>query len=131
MNQKVEFILFVADQNRSRDFYTKILGLKPVLDVPGMTEYELNPWCLLGLMPEEGISRILSGKTPAPESGNGIPRCELYLSVDNPDESLQRAVSNGALLIDPVKERNWGHIVGYVQDYDGNIIAFSKVINKE
>ena len=52
---KTEFILYVSDQQRSRDLYAVLLDLDPVLDVPGMTEFDLGG-CKLGLMPEEGIA---------------------------------------------------------------------------
>lgn len=38
-----QFILFVADQTRSTEFYRKLLDKEPVLEVPGMTEFELSP----------------------------------------------------------------------------------------
>ena len=78
----VEFILYVADQQVSKAFYSTVLAQDPSLDVPGMTEFEL-PGCKLGLMPGAGIARIISGPLPHPESGTGIPRCELYLLVDD------------------------------------------------
>jgi catechol 2,3-dioxygenase-like lactoylglutathione lyase family enzyme len=46
------FILYVRDQQTSRDFYARTLGLEPVLDVPGMTEFQLTDSAILGLMPE-------------------------------------------------------------------------------
>ena len=78
-----EFILYVADQTRSTAFYTTLLGNAPTLDVPGMTEFSLSDGCKLGLMPESGIARIISGPLRHPSEGNGIPRCELYLLVDD------------------------------------------------
>lgn len=39
---KAHFILYVSDQNRSAAFYGRVLGLKPQLDVPGMTEFRLS-----------------------------------------------------------------------------------------
>lgn len=69
----VQFILYVSDQIRSRDFYEKILGIKPSLDVPGMTEFMMSEQCKLGIMPEKGIAKILTDKVPHPEKGNGIP----------------------------------------------------------
>ena len=71
----VEFILYVADQTRSKHFYEAVLQKTPELDVPGMTEFNLNESCKLGLMPENGIARILGEALPHPASGNGIPRC--------------------------------------------------------
>ena len=55
----------------------------PELNVPGMTEFKLAENCKLGLMPNKGIAKILSDKTPHPDQGNGIPRCELYFYVEN------------------------------------------------
>jgi hypothetical protein len=116
----------VSDQTRSRNFYEKILGYEPALDVPGMTEFQINEYCKLGLMPESGIANIITPITRHPGSGNGIPRCELYLMVDDPAYCLKIAVDNGAALVSDVSLRDWGHTVAYVQDFDGHIIAFAK-----
>lgn len=121
-----EFILYVKDQQKSRDFYSAVLNLKPSLDTDGMTEFMLSENTRLGLMPEKGIAKILGGKTPHPETGNGIPRCELYLYIDNVNEYYTRALENGADELSPVQPRNWGDTAGYVSDPDGHIIAFAE-----
>lgn len=77
-------------------------------------------------MPEKSIAKTLTPTTPHPESGNGIPRCELYLIVDNPSESLQAAVKAGATKICKAEARDWGDLVAYCSDPDGHIIAFAK-----
>lgn len=123
-----QFILYVSDQNRSSDFYEKVLRIKPSLDVPGMTEFLLAENCKLGIMPEKGIAKILSDKVPHPEKGNGIPRCELYLHVDNVEEYYMRAIKSGATAVSEAQKRDWGDIVGYVADFDGHIIAFASLI---
>ena len=120
----VEFILYIADQKRSAEFYKALLKQEPVLDVPGMTEFELQTCCKLGLMPETGIARILNDETPHPSKGNGIPRCELYLKVQNAAEYMERGVALGAKLVSPLQNRAWGDAVGYLMDMDGHIIAF-------
>ena len=55
------FILYVSDQQASRDFFTTVLEREPVLDVPGMTEFNLLDGSSLGLMPETGIQKLLAG----------------------------------------------------------------------
>jgi len=119
-------ILYVANQERSRKFYETVLEKQPVLDVPGMSEFRLSEGMLLGLMPETGIAEIISPPMPHPATGTGIPRCELYLIVENPEDSLRRATDAGAELISAAALRDWGDIVAYCTDPDGHIIAFAK-----
>ena len=119
-------IIYVADQERSKTFYEAILDQKPILHVPGMTEFQLNEKMLLGIMPESGIAKILGDKTPHPEKGNGIPRCELYLPVHDPGKYLNLAIAAGAKEISPPEMRSWGDIVAYCSDPDGHIIAFAQ-----
>ena len=125
-NAEFMIILYVADQQLSRDFYAQVLQTEPVPDVPGMTEFSLMQGLKLGLMPENGIARILGDKTLHSATGNGIPRCELYLLDENPDELFTRALDSGAIEVSKIQQRDWGHLVGYVADRDGHIIAFAK-----
>src|SRR5690348_4458730 len=104
--EQTEFILYVADQNRSRDFYQKVLQAAPTLDVPGMTEFALSAGCTLGLMQESGIKKILMDKTLDPASGNGIPRCEMYLRVKNVKEWMDRALAAGGRLVSDAQPRD-------------------------
>jgi lactoylglutathione lyase len=129
MAQTNIFILYVSDQNKSRDFYQKILKTDPILDVEGMTEFPLPGGWILGLMPESGIARIITPLAEHPAKGNGIPRCELYLYVDDPVEMLETALRSGAKLASPPENRNWGDKTGYCIDPDGHIIAFARKID--
>lgn len=126
MIAEIEFILYVNNQQISCDFYSIILRQKPVLNVPGMTEFKLNENCKLGLMPNSGIAKIICPASPDPASGYGIPRCELYLKVDEIENRMTIALNAGAKLIDKISDRNWGDTVGYISDPDGHIIAFAQ-----
>lgn len=123
--QIIETILYVNDQQVSAEFYTKLFRQNPDLNVPGMTEFKLAENCKLGLMPNKGIAKILSDKTPHPEEGNGIPRCELYFYVENIQFEYRNALEIGAQLISPIADRDWGDKVCYFAHPDGHIIAFS------
>lgn len=123
---RFEFILYVQSQERSRDFYISILHMQPTLDVPGITEFAILEGVFLGLMPENGIAKILVDTMPHPSTANGIPRCELYLESVNPTDDVTNAVLHGATLVSDVQARNWGDTVGYVADPDGHIIAFTR-----
>lgn len=125
MTTQLEFILYVSNQEKSRDFYQILLQQKPSLDVSGMTEFTLNDFVKIGLMPNEGIAKIITPKLPHPTSGIGIPRCELYLQVDNIESIFEEAKQAGATEISPITLRDWGDYVGYISDFDGHIIALA------
>jgi len=123
---KPHFILYVRDQQNSTKFYAEVLGFSPSLNVPGMTEFHLGPHCVLGIMPEAGIKRLLADKIRDPALGSGIPRAELYLLVENPSELHLRALHAGAQELSPLNVRDWGHRASYVLDPDGHVVAFAE-----
>ncbi|HBS89061.1 MAG TPA: lactoylglutathione lyase [Bacteroidales bacterium] len=125
-----EAILYVSDLKASCEFYQKIFRKAPDLNVPGMTEFIISDNSKIGLMPNNGIAKILSGNTPHPDSGNGIPRCELYLVVEDVMLEFENAIKNGAKLVSPVVDRDWGDKVCYFSDPDGHIIAFAERISQ-
>lgn len=121
----VHTILYVADQEKSRDFYKSILNSAPVLDVPGMTEFKLSEDHVLGLMPEKGIKKLLGEKIPDPTETNGVSRAEIYIRVVNPEAMFNKAIKSGARELSPIQDRDWGERAGYVMDFDGHVLAFS------
>ena len=128
---KAHFILYVRDQSRSTAFYSHVLGCPPTLDVPGMTEFTLSEGCILGLMPEAGIKRLLGSKLPDPARSSGIPRSEVYLIVKNPHQYHRRALEAGATELSGLEERSWGHRAAYSLDPDGHVLAFAELIGTE
>lgn len=122
----VETILYVRNQEESCLFYKKLFRREPDLHVPGMTEFNVSDNCKIGLMPNNGIAKILGNKTPHPDSGNGIPRCELYFYVENIQLEFDNAIKSGAKLISGIADRDWGDSVCYFSDPDGHIIAFAE-----
>ena len=124
-----EIILYVQDQEKSKNFYEKLFRSKADLHVPGMTEFILSSNCKLGLMPNAGIAKIITPSLPHPENGNGIPRCELYLYVSDLQLEFDNALKAGAKEISPIEVRNWGDRVCYFSDLDGHVIAFATKIS--
>ncbi|OSZ79626.1 lactoylglutathione lyase [Chitinophagaceae bacterium IBVUCB1] len=129
MIASVECILYAADQKNSRDFYVSILGREPILDVQGMTSFELCANTRLGLMPETGIAKIITPAMPHPSTGNGIPRCELYIYVSEINKTYSRIQSLGIPIISSLQTRDWGDKAFYFADPDGHIIAFAEKIS--
>jgi uncharacterized protein len=128
---KAHFILYVRDQKRSRDFYCAVLQIEPYLDVEGISEFELAPDCILGVMPASVIKRIIGDALPDPAQADGIPRGEIYLQVEDAQAYHDRALANGARELSPLQLRNWGEEVAYCLDPDGHVLAFAKVNKAE
>ncbi len=116
------FILYVADLARARDFYRHVLAAEPVLDVPGMTEFDLGG-ATLGLMPAADMEALLSGQIRA---GAG-QRCEIYLRLGDAAAALHRALDSGGKLLDDLQDRSWGERVAYLLDPDGHVLALAAV----
>lgn len=127
MSSEPRFILYVADQARSTAFYCAVLGVEPRLHVPGMSEFALPGGGVLGLMPEQGIRKLLGPSLPDPGAGRGIPRCELYLMVGEPRAWHGRSLAAGAKELSPLLSRSWGHVAAYSLDPDGHVVAFATV----
>jgi uncharacterized protein len=125
MINTAHFILYVRDQDASTSFYAEVLGRRPRLHVPGMTEFELPGGAVLGLMPETGIRRLLGDALPDPATARGVPRAELYLAVDDPRAWHARALASGGTELSPPQPRSWGATVGYLLDLDAHVIAFA------
>ena len=117
------FILYVTDQNRSAAFYRAVLDLDPILDVPGITEFELRSGCILAVMPVPSAKKLL-GIEALPLRENA-PREELYLVVDDPDACHQRALDQGSTELSPMEPRDWGHRAAYSMDAEGHVLAFA------
>jgi uncharacterized protein len=117
--------LYVAEQERSKAFYTAVLACEPQLHVPGMTEFVLPTGAVLGLVTEAAIKSLLGPGLPDPALARGIPRAELYLLVQQPADYHARALQNGARELSALGPRRWGHTAAYCLDPDGHVLAFA------
>ena len=121
----VHVIFYVRDQGAAAAFWQAVLGCRPALDVPGMTEFAVGDGVVLGLMPEAGIRSLLGPSLPDPASAQGIPRAELYLVVDDAAAYHARALAAGATELSALAWRSWGDSVAYSLDPDGHVLAFA------
>ncbi|MBK9214572.1 MAG: VOC family protein [Chloracidobacterium sp.] len=126
MIRKRHIILYVRDQQQSTRFYTAALAFEPILNVPGMTEFDLGEGAVLGLMPEAGATRLLGIETERFDAARATPRAEVYLVVDDAAAYHQRAIKAGAVELSSPSARDWGHEAAYSLDPDGHVLAFAK-----
>lgn len=122
----VNIIIYTSDLEQATKFYRCVLGKNPTLEVPGMSEFELNCNTVLGIMPAEGIRRILKERINEPNCSKDNVKCEIYIRSDNANQIYNNALSAGGELISGFELRNWGEEVAYCLDLDGNLLAFAK-----
>lgn len=127
---KSNLILYVENQQRSRNFYQSVLQIIPELDVPGMTEFRLSKETVLGLMPAAGIKKLLGEILPDPQRSQGIPRAELYLTVDDPETFHKRSLMAGGKELSPLSAMNWGDEAAYSLDLDGHVLVFARKLSE-
>jgi len=120
------FIFYVDDQTVSAAFYAAVLDLRPILDVPGITEFRLREGSILALMPLDSARRLV-GDEPFASPGRA-PRAEIYLVVDDPEAYHRRALDHGAREVNPMQLRSWGHRAAYSLDLDGHVLAFAEKV---
>jgi lactoylglutathione lyase len=128
--QQLLTILFVENQKVSTEFYQKLFRTEPTLNVPGMTEFTISEFCKIGLMTNKGIGTIINETLPHPSTGIGIPRCELYLLVEDVEFEYAHALTCTVKEISSVQLKDWGDRVCYFSDPDGHIIAFAEKLKK-
>ena len=90
-----------------------------------MTEFTLVDGGSLGLMPVQGIKRLLPD-LPDPDKAYGVPKSEVYLTVPDAAAFHRRALAAGAAELSSLSERTWGDLVAYSLDPDGHVLAFAE-----
>ncbi|MBW7844218.1 MAG: VOC family protein [Bacteroidia bacterium] len=123
---KTHIILFVQDQQISKDFYQTVLATEPTLHVEGMTEFNIGNKIVIGLMPKNGIAKIISPERVF--SDKIISTCELYLYVENVTDEYNRILKLNINCISKLQHRDWGDTAFYFSDPDGHIIAIAQKI---
>jgi len=125
------FIIYVADQRQSADFYRKVLEREPIVDVPGITEFPIRDGTILGVMPLTSAAKLIGATHFAESPPQRAPRAELYLVVEAPGSYHARALANGATELSPMQERDWGHRAAYSMAPNGHVLAFAERISSE
>lgn len=128
--KRAHFILYVQDQESSTRFYSSVLGSRPVLHVPNMTEFALPGDAVLGLMPESAIRNLL-GPALSDPAAHRPPRAEVYLVVSDASQYHARSLAAGGRELSPLLKRNWGHWAAYSLDLDGHVLAFAQLAEPE
>ncbi len=123
-------ILAVDDVARAARFYETVFGWRRQADVPVYVEFEVAGGPNVGVYLRGGFARN-TGRSPSPPAPGATTSTELYFRVDDVAAAAARAVAAGATPLSPAAPREWGDVVAYVADPDGNVLAFAKPSSTE
>lgn len=119
-------ILAVEELTRARAFYTTAFGWPLAVETPVYVEFRCTAELRLGLYQREAFARNVQTLPTRIPAGSLAP-FELYLFTDDLATSAARLLAAGARLLSPVAPRDWGDLVGYFADLDGNILALAQL----
>ncbi len=112
---------FVADIDRSKRFYSEVLGLHVLEDYGDFVRFE-NGFAL-----HDAVSLHLTifGKVPDDHAPYGRQNFVLYFEVDDIDAAFTR-ISRQVELIHPLETQAWGQRVFRFHDPDKHIIEIGE-----
>jgi catechol 2,3-dioxygenase-like lactoylglutathione lyase family enzyme len=114
-------VFFVQDVDRSKEFYTNILGQKITMNLGRNVVFEggLAIW-----EANYALNTIFSDKAKNVKvGGNNV---EIYFESSNLEEVYQKLENNNVKLLNPITEAPWGQKTFRVYDPDNNIIEFGE-----
>ncbi len=125
---KTYFIIYVEDLDKTKLFYELLFNIKPILDVPGMCEFELPDGSTLGIMPSSSLEKLFGKEFEKQKNRKALPQTEFYFLVDDALPFHKKAIQLGASEIREFAEMDWGDKVAYSINHDGHILAFAEKI---
>jgi len=123
---KTYFIIYVKNFDKSKIFYELLFNKKPIIDEPGMAEFELPGGATLGIMPDLSLEKLFGEDFKIEKNRKTLPQTELYFLVKNALLLHNKALQLGATEIRTFSKMDWGHKVAYSINHDGHILAFSE-----
>jgi lactoylglutathione lyase len=112
-------LLFVADLQRSRDFYQNILGLQYEHGDDEGCAFILGPDALL-LLDHKGADDLLTAADVDHGTAHGA-RSVIITSVEDVDAVYEELRSKGVEFIRTPEDRSWGKRCAHFKDPDGNV----------
>ena len=131
------FTIYVNDLQKSREFYYKLFGTEPEIDIDEtlsmsdtaqLLEFHFDDWVLC-IRPVERYHDLFGNETGTElsHSNNIITRTELFFYVENRNKMISRLEKAGGKILHKKKEVQCDQrieITAYGSDPDGNILAF-------
>lgn len=121
-------LLIVADQDRSRDFYERVLGATVVLERDPVIMRFHNSWIIANV--GGGPTEDKPGVTMAPPSDLDTVGMAMNIRVDDARRVYEEWSSRGARFLTPPQDRG-GEIRCYLRDPDGYLIELGQATGRQ
>ncbi|MCF7886066.1 MAG: glyoxalase/bleomycin resistance/dioxygenase family protein [Candidatus Marinimicrobia bacterium] len=123
MNIKCQFaVLFVSDIEKSKEFYTKVLGLSIKMDMGDNVIFENG--IALWQVPEGHI--IYDKITNKNDKKKNQKSFELYLEAEDIESINHKLQDNGVRFFHDLREEPWGQKTVRLYDPDENLIEIGE-----
>lgn len=125
-------ILYVEDVKRTLDFYEKAFGFLRKFISPENDYAELlsGETTIAFASIELGKSNFKNGfeKVSKSQKPFGV---ELAFTSENIESDFKKAIDEGAIEYESIKEKPWGQKVGYLRDNNGFLIEICTPMNTD
>lgn len=119
MEQRLSFItLGVSDLDRSKRFYSEVLGWQPFQDTGGIVMYKLNG-VLLSLYPQHELMVDAKAVDNARGARSTLAQCPS--SPEEVDDLFTHLQKHGVTITKMPEKVFWGGYSGYFADPDGHL----------
>jgi uncharacterized glyoxalase superfamily protein PhnB len=123
-------ILYVADVTKSIEFYESAFGFQRKFITPENDYGELlTGETTISFASLELANSNLRNGFLVSKQANKTFGIELGLVTENVHQVIEKAIGQGAIIVEEPKEKPWGQTVGYIQDLDGFLLEICTPVN--
>lgn len=120
----INTIVFVKDLERSKAFYSDVLGQKAVKDFGTIVFYE-NHLVLHAV--GSIIQTVFQEDWDETAADQGQRNLLIYFETDELEDMFARVSASGAQIIHGIKQQEWGQAVFRFLDPDGHIVEIGEL----
>ena len=127
MNVFYNAIVFVKDIDRSKKFYSEVIGLKVINDYQTIVFFENHFTIHNG----NNLLTTVFKRSPFFNFKKGKKNIELYFETDNIEESFNKILANRVKVIHPIEKQAWGQNVFRFYDPDNHLVEIGEAFHLE
>lgn len=125
MNVFYNTIVFVKDINKSKKFYTEVIGLKILDDFQTIVFFENHFVIHNG----NNLLKTIFKRSPLLNFNKGKKNIEIYFETDNIEESYKKIIDSNVKVIHAIEKQAWGQKVFRFYDPDNHLVEIGEAFH--